>query len=92
MPVVAGMVTVVVPAIAAALNTVVPEVEPLNVAPAPPIVGVVNDGEVASATTVPEPVVEYDVPHDVPVELGMPAPGYTMPLGAEAEIQVVPFD
>jgi hypothetical protein len=86
------MVMVVVPAIAAALNTVVPEVEPLNVAPAPPIVGVVNDGEVASATTVPEPEVLYDVPHDVPVELGIPAPGYTIVLGAVADTQVVPFD
>jgi len=41
-PVVAGMVTVVVPAAADALSTVVPEVEPLNVAPVPPIVGRVN--------------------------------------------------
>ena len=74
-PVVPGIVTVVVPAIAAALNTVVPEVEPLNVAPALPIVGVVSDGDVAKATTVPEPLVLYEVPHDEPVELGMPDPG-----------------
>ena len=40
-----------------------------------PRIGVVKLGDVASATTVPEPVVEYDVPQAVPVELGMPAPG-----------------
>ena len=57
-----------------------------------PRIGVVKLGEVANATTVPEPVVEYDVPHDVPVELGIPAPGYTMPLGAAADTQVVPFE
>ena len=43
-----------------------------------PKIGVVKLGEVASATTVPEPVVVYDVPHAVPVELGIPAPGYVM--------------
>ena len=40
-----------------------------------PRTGVVKLGEVARATTVPEPVVLYEVPHAVPVELGMPAPG-----------------
>ena len=40
-----------------------------------PRIGVVKLGDVASATTVPEPVVEYDVPQAVPVEFGMPAPG-----------------
>jgi hypothetical protein len=54
-PVVAGIVIVVVPAAAAALNTVVPEVEPLNVAPPPPIVGVVSDGVLAN-TKAPVPV------------------------------------
>lgn len=43
-----------------------------------PRIGVVKLGEVANATTVPEPVVLYDVPHAVPVEFGMPAPGYVM--------------
>lgn len=43
-----------------------------------PKIGVVKLGDVANATTVPDPVVEYDVPHAVPVELGMPAPGYVM--------------
>jgi len=37
--------------------------------------GVVKLGEVAKATTVPEPVVLYEVPHAVPVEFGMPEPG-----------------
>jgi hypothetical protein len=45
------------------------------VAVATPIFGVVNDGEVANAKTVPEPVVEYDVPHAEPVELAIPAEG-----------------
>ena len=45
------------------------------VAEATPSVGVVKEGEVANATTVPEPVVEYDVPHAEPVELAIPAPG-----------------
>ena len=40
-----------------------------------PKIGVVKLGEVANATTVPDPVVVYDVPQAVPVELGMPAPG-----------------
>ena len=40
-----------------------------------PRIGVVKLGDVASATTVPDPVVLYDVPHAVPVELGIPAPG-----------------
>ena len=61
-PVVAGIVMVVVPAAAAALNTVVPDVDPLKVAPAPPTVGVVNDGLVSDGlllkTTEPEPVDE----------------------------------
>lgn len=43
-----------------------------------PRIGVVKLGDVASATTVPEPVVVYDVPQAVPVEFGMPAPGYVM--------------
>ena len=57
-----------------------------------PRIGVVKLGEVASATTVPEPDVLYEVPHDVPVELGIPAPGYTIVLGAVADTQVVPLD
>jgi hypothetical protein len=40
-----------------------------------PRTGVVKLGDVAKATTVPEPVVLYEVPHAVPVELGIPAPG-----------------
>jgi hypothetical protein len=40
-----------------------------------PRIGVVKLGDVANATTVPEPVVVYDVPHAEPVEFGMPAPG-----------------
>ena len=40
-----------------------------------PRAGVVKLGEVAKATTVPEPVVLYEVPHAVPVEFGIPAPG-----------------
>ncbi len=40
-----------------------------------PKMGVVKLGDVASATTVPDPVVLYDVPHAVPVEFGIPAPG-----------------
>lgn len=40
-----------------------------------PKIGVVKLGDVANATTVPEPVVVYDVPHAVPVEFGIPAPG-----------------
>lgn len=43
-----------------------------------PRIGVVKLGDVANATTVPEPVVVYDVLHAEPVELGMPAPGYVM--------------
>jgi hypothetical protein len=38
-------------------------------------VGVVSAGDVARARTVPEPVVVYDVPHALPVEFGIPAPG-----------------
>ena len=57
-------------------------VEPV---PVPPktngaVIEVVNVGVVAKATTVPEPVVVYEVPHAVPVELGIPAPGYTIVL------------
>jgi hypothetical protein len=40
-----------------------------------PRTGVTNVGDVARATTVPEPVVVYEVPHAVPVELAIPAPG-----------------
>ena len=40
-----------------------------------PKTGVVKDGLVANATTVPEPVVVYDVPQADPVEFAMPAPG-----------------
>jgi hypothetical protein len=40
--------------------------------------GVVKLGEVAKANTVPLPVVLYEVPQAVPVELGMPEPGYTI--------------
>jgi hypothetical protein len=36
---------------------------------------VVIAGEVASATTVPDPLVEYEVPHAEPVELAIPTPG-----------------
>jgi hypothetical protein len=54
-PVVAGIVIVVVPAAAAALKVVVPDVEPLKLAPPPPIVGVVNEGEVPN-TLAPLPV------------------------------------
>lgn len=54
-PVVAGIVIVVVPAAAAALKLVVPDVEPLKLAPPPPIVGVVNEGEVPN-TLAPLPV------------------------------------
>ena len=43
-----------------------------------PRVGVTNTGEVAKAITEPLPLVVYDVPQAVPVELGMPAPGYTI--------------
>ena len=40
-----------------------------------PRIGVVNDGEVAKATTVPEPVVLYEVAQAEPVEFAIPAPG-----------------
>jgi hypothetical protein len=40
-----------------------------------PNTGVTNVGDVSKATTVPVPVVVYDVPQADPVELGMPAPG-----------------
>jgi hypothetical protein len=42
-----------------------------------PNAGVTNVGDVANATTVPLPVVEYDVPQAVPVEFAIPAAGYT---------------
>ena len=60
-PVVAGIVIVVAPAAAAALKLVVPDVEPLKLAPPPPIVGVVNDGEVAK-TAAPVPVSSVNAP------------------------------
>jgi hypothetical protein len=41
----------------------------------------VKAGETDNDKTVPVPVVVYDVPHAVPVELGIPAPGYTMAKG-----------
>ena len=40
-----------------------------------PRAGVTNVGDVAKANTVPVPVVVYEVPQAVPVELAMPAPG-----------------
>ena len=40
-----------------------------------PRFGVVNAGESVSATTVPVPLVVYEVPHADPVEFGIPAPG-----------------
>ena len=40
-----------------------------------PKMGVTNVGLVANATTVPVPVVLYEVPQAVPVELPIPAPG-----------------
>ena len=43
-----------------------------------PKAGVTKVGDVAKATTVPEPVVLYEVPQAEPVELGMPTPGYTI--------------
>jgi hypothetical protein len=48
------------------------------VAVATPIFGVVNTGDVARATTVPDPVVLYDVPHADPVEFAIPAAGYVI--------------
>jgi hypothetical protein len=71
-PVVPGMVMVVVPAVAAALNTVVPEVEPLNVAPALPTVGVVSvalviDGLLFNTT---EPVPDEEVTPVPPLATG----------------------
>ena len=45
------------------------------VAVAAPREGVVKAGDVCRATTVPLPVVEYDVPQAEPVELAIPAPG-----------------
>ena len=42
---------------------------------AAPRTGVVNVGVFVSATTVPVPLVEYDVPHAEPVEFAIPAPG-----------------
>jgi hypothetical protein len=41
-----------------------------------PRTGVVKLGEVAKAKIVPVPVVLYEVPHAVPVELAIPAAGY----------------
>ena len=43
-----------------------------------PKIGVTKVGEVAKAITEPLPLVVYDVPQAVPVELGIPAPGYTI--------------
>jgi hypothetical protein len=40
-----------------------------------PKTGVTNVGLVAKATTVPVPVVLYEVPHAVPVEFAIPAAG-----------------
>ena len=40
-----------------------------------PSTGVTKVGDVANASTVPVPVVVYDVPQAEPVELPMPAPG-----------------
>jgi hypothetical protein len=56
-----------------------------------PRTGVVNDGLVANATTVPEPVVVYEVPQVEPVEFAIPAPGYVIELavtqvGADAPL------
>ena len=45
------------------------------VAVAAPRAGVTKVGLVAKARTVPVPVVEYEVPHALPVELGMPDAG-----------------
>ena len=56
-----------------------------------PKTGVVKDGLVANATTVPEPVVVYDVPQADPVEFAMPAPGYACAVGVE-DAQVVPLE
>ena len=42
---------------------------------AAPSVGVTKVGLLVSATTVPVPLVEYDVPHAEPVEFAIPAPG-----------------
>ena len=52
-----------------------PEPNLMLVANAAPKIGVVNEGLVANATTVPLPVVEYDVPQADPVEFAIPAPG-----------------
>src|ERR1700691_5887686 len=51
-----------------------------EVAVATPRAGVIRLGDVCKTTTVPLPVVVYEVPHALPVELGMPEPGYTIPL------------
>lgn len=71
-PVVPGMVMVVVPATAAALRTVVPEVEPVYVSPADPIVGVVSvalviDGPLFRTT---EPVPDEEVTPVPPLATG----------------------
>jgi hypothetical protein len=42
---------------------------------AAPRIGVTKVGVFVNATTVPVPLVEYDVPHAVPVEFAIPAPG-----------------
>ena len=60
-------------AVVEALAIKVPDVT--LVAEAAPKVGVTNTGLVAKATTVPLPVVVYDVPHAVPLEFAIPAPG-----------------
>lgn len=64
-----------------------------EVVPVPPItygvnILVENVGLVASATTVPLPVVLYDVPQALPVEFGIPEPGYTIPLEAVSQVIV----
>ena len=55
-----------------------------------PNAGVTNVGDVANATTVPVPVVEYDVPQADPVEFAIPAPGYTC--GDALALIVMPVD
>jgi hypothetical protein len=58
-PVVAGSVIVVVPAVAFAKRTTVPDVEPLNVAPPEETTGVVRAGlvpnDVSEEPVIPEP-------------------------------------
>src|SRR5271165_2933946 len=57
-----------------------PDTVPLSVGEV--IVGDAIAGELASARTVPLPLVVYDEPHADPVEYAMPAEGYTMLLVA----------